>query len=100
LHFIRWNAFVYAALHETGSPAFWLGLRDGAAKLGFELTKNHLLKRTGIFKEVFGADATQYFEDTAQTREYEEDELVYLSSEEDVFRFLDMKYVPPHERNW
>jgi hypothetical protein len=99
-HFVRWNAFVYAALHETGSPAFWLGLRDRAAKLGFELTRNHLQKCTQIFKEVFGQDATQYFEETAQTREYKEDGLVYFSSEEDVFRFLDMKYVPPHERNW
>jgi DNA polymerase/3'-5' exonuclease PolX len=99
-HFVDWNAFVFAELHHTGSENFLLHLREQAAKLGLDLGANYLQKRRNIVKEVFGEKAMQFLEETIETREYQEGDQVFLSSEEDVFRFLSLKYVPPHERNW
>jgi len=99
-HFVTWNAFVFAELHHTGSEGFIRHVREQAAKLGFELGPHYLKKRKDVLKETFGEDAIEFLEETSQTKEYREGDLVLLSSEEDIFRFLNMKYIPPHERNW
>ena len=99
-HFVAWNAFVFAELHHPGSEGFIRHVREQAAKLGFELGPDYLKKRKDVLKETFGEEAVEFLEETSETKEYREGDLVLLSSEEDIFRFLNMKYIPPHERNW
>lgn len=49
--------------------------------------------------EVFGVDGLKYmYKD--EKDDTQEGSLVNLDSEEDLFAFLRMKYVPPHARNW
>jgi hypothetical protein len=49
--------------------------------------------------EVFGVDGLKYmFKD--EKDDVKEGRMVTLDSEEDLFAFLQMKYVPPHQRNW
>jgi len=99
-HFVAWNAFVFAELYHTGSQGFASHVREQAAKLGFELGTDYLMKRKNILSETFGKGAMEFLQETSETKEYREGDLVLLSSEEDIFRFLNMKYVPPFERNW
>jgi len=93
------DSFVYAQLHFTGSEAFMKHLREQAARRGYRLTPEKLEKRKKIAVEIFGVDALRFMEqDKNDTRK--EGECVILDSEEDIFRFLRMKYVHPQNRNW
>lgn len=74
-------------------------MREQAAKLGYRLTAEKLEKRTETAVEVFGVDALRFLE-RDKDGDREEGECVVLDSEEDIFRFLRMKYVPSHSRNW
>ena len=65
--------------------------------MGYRLTAQALEKRTKTAVEVFGVDGLRFMEkDDGVT----EGKSIELDSEEDVFRYLRMKYIPPHERNW
>jgi len=72
-------------------------LREKAARLGYRLTPDHLEKRKQTAVDVFGVDGLRYMDDDQSG--YDEGDLVILDSEEDVFRFLQMKYVPPFDRH-
>jgi hypothetical protein len=69
-------------------------MREKAAKMGYLLTWDKLEKRSSTIVEVFGVDALRFVEKDDRP----EGELVDLQSEEDIFRFLKMKYVHPSER--
>lgn len=65
--------------------------------MGYRLTEEKLEKRVKTALEVFGVDGLKFMQ---QKDDREEGECVLLDSEEDVFTFLRMKYIPPHGRNW
>ena len=96
---IAWESFVFAQIHATGSPAFMIHVREQAAKLGYRLYPDKLEKRRKTAVEVFGVDGLKFIEEDKYDQRKEGD-LVQLDSEEDLFRFLRMKYVPPYKRNW
>jgi DNA polymerase/3'-5' exonuclease PolX len=96
---VPWDSFVFYELHYTGSEAFTRHVREQAAKLGYRLTAEKLEKRTETAVEVFGVDALRFLE-REKDGDRKEGECVLLDSEEDIFRFLRMKYIPPHSRNW
>lgn len=58
-----------------------------------------LEKRKETTVEVFGVDALRFVQQD-KNDERDEGECVLLDSEEDIFRFLKMRYIPPHSRNW
>jgi len=97
LYLVQWDSWPYAQLYYTGSSAFNILLREKAARLGYRLTPYHLEKRKQTAVEVFGVDGLLYMEE--DRTDYKEGDRVILDSEEDVFRFLQMKYVPPLDRN-
>jgi hypothetical protein len=74
-------------------------MREKAAKMGYRLSVEKLEKRTETAVEVLGADALRFMEQETGN-EREEGDIVLLDSEEDIFRFLKMKFIPPHDRNW
>jgi DNA polymerase beta thumb len=74
-------------------------MREKAAKMGYRLSSEKLEKRTETAEEVFGADALRFM-DWETGIEREEGECVLLDSEEDIFRFLKMKFIPPQDRDW
>jgi DNA polymerase/3'-5' exonuclease PolX len=94
---VPWDSFVFAQLHHTGSDAFITHLREQAARMGYRLTEEKLEKRVKTALEVFGVDGLKFMQ---QKDDREEGESVLLDSEEDVFTFLRMKYIPPPGRNW
>jgi DNA polymerase/3'-5' exonuclease PolX len=98
-NFVPWESFVFGQLHATGSPAFMIHVREQAAKLGYRLYPDKLEKRSKTAVEVFGVDGLKFIEEDKYDQR-EEGDLVHLDSEEDLFRFLRMKYVPPYKRNW
>jgi len=71
-------------------------LRERAARQGYQLSWDKLEKRTKTAVEVFGVDGLRFMD----TDDHPEGQVIVLDSEEDVFRFLKMKYVHPNERNW
>jgi len=74
-------------------------LREQAARRGYQITPEKLEKRQKTTIEIFGVDGLRFMEkDKYDTRN--EGDRVVLDSEEDVFRFLKMNYVHPHNRNW
>jgi DNA polymerase beta thumb len=96
---VPWDAFVFSQLHFTGTEFLIRHLREQAARLGYRLSSYGLEKRTHTKVEVFGVDALRLIDqDSSDTRK--EGEYVLLDSEEDVFRFLKVNYIPPMERNW
>ena len=96
---IAWNSFVFGQLHFTGTDAFIIHCREQAAKRGYRLTFDSLEKRKKTAMEIFGVDGLKYmYTDDSDT--VKEGSLVTMDSEEDLFAFLQMNYVPPHERNW
>lgn len=96
---VPWDAFVFSQIHYTGSETLIRHLREKAAKMGYRLSAEKLEKRTETAVEVFGVDALRFIErETGDERK--EGECVLLDSEEDIFRFLKMKFIPPHDRNW
>src|SRR5579862_3949024 len=96
---VPWDAFVFCQLHYTGSQAFIRHMREKAAKMGYRLSVENLEKRTETAVEILGADALRFTEQETRN-EREEGDIVLLDSEEDIFRFLKMKFIPPHDRNW
>jgi DNA polymerase/3'-5' exonuclease PolX len=51
--------------------------------------------------QVFGVDALRFLEDEKiKDDTWKEGDKVPLDSEEDIFRFLRMKYIPPQNRSW
>jgi hypothetical protein len=67
--------------------------------MGYRLSVDKLEKRKETAVEVFGVDALRFMiRDQNDNRK--EGECVLLDSEEDIFSFLKMKYVPPQGRNW
>lgn len=94
---VPWQEFPFARLHYTGSEQFILYLRERAARMGYRLTSHELEKRTKTAVEVFGLDGLQFIE---KDDGVEEGKSIELDSEEDIFRYLRMKYVPSYERNW
>jgi DNA polymerase/3'-5' exonuclease PolX len=97
--FVAWDSFVFAQLYFTGTDAFIIHCREQAAKRGYRLSFDCLEKRTKTTMEVLGVDGLKYmYKD--EKDDTQEGSLVNLDSEEDLFAFLRMKYVPPHARNW
>ena len=99
IHFVPWESFVFAQLHFTGTDAFIRHCREQAAKRGYRLTLDGLERRTKSAMEIFGVDGLKYMI-TDEKDKTTEGALITLDSEEDLFAFLKMKYVSPHERNW
>lgn len=98
---VHWDSFVFTQLHATGSPAFMTHVREQAARMGYRLYPDKLEKRSKTALEVFGVDGLKFMvEDDDHEEERKEGDLVLVDSEEDLFRFLRMKYVPPYQRNW
>ena len=96
---VPWDSFVFVQLHATGSNAFMIHVREQAAKMGYRLYPDKLEKRSQTALEVFGVDGLKFMEEDKHD-EREQGDCVLLDSEEDLFRFLRMKYVPPYKRNW
>ena len=96
IRLVAWNAFIFAQLHFTGPITFVRYLRERAARQGYQLSWDKLEKRTKTAVEVFGVDGLRFMD----TDDHPEGQVIVLDSEEDVFRFLKMKYVHPNERNW
>ena len=97
LRIVPWDSWPYAQLYYTGSSAFNLYLREKAARLGYKLAPDHLQKSKKAAVEVFGVDGLRFMDDNTQP--YKEGKWVILDSEEDIFRFLQLKYVHPFDRN-
>ena len=93
------NEFPLMQLHLTGSELFLRHLREQAARIGYKLYPDMLEKSRNTALEVFGVDGLRFMDDIKDD-EYKEGDFVLLDSEEDIFRLLRMKYVPPHRRNW
>ena len=93
------NEFPFMQLHLTGSEPFLTHIREQAARIGYKLYPDMLEKRRNTALEVFGVDGLRFMDDIKDDG-YKEGDFVLLDSEEDIFRFLRMKYVPPHLRNW
>jgi hypothetical protein len=74
-------------------------VREQAAKMGYRLYPDKLEKRSQTALEVFGVDGLKFMEEDKDD-ERQQGDCVLLDSEEDLFRFLRMKYVPPYKRNW
>jgi DNA polymerase/3'-5' exonuclease PolX len=99
--FVPWNSFVFAQLYYTGTHAFMIRVREQAAKRGYSFTLDGLQKRVRTAFEVFGVDGLKYMEENvSKDDKTKEGEWVHLESEEDIFRFLRMRYVSPQNRNW
>ena len=99
LRLIAWDSFVFGQLHFTGTDAFIIHCREQAAKRGYKLSFDSLEKRTKSAMEVFGVDGLKYMYNDPKDP-IKDGTLVTMDSEEDLFAFLRMKYVPPHGRNW
>jgi DNA polymerase beta thumb len=74
-------------------------VREQAARIGYRLSLDSLKKDDKIAMEVFGVDGLRFLEQDGKDTRVPGD-TVELDSEEDLFRFLKMRYVPPQERNW
>ena len=96
---VPWDAFVYVQLHATGSEAFIIHVREQAAKIGYKLHQDKMEKCQKAVIEVFGVDGLEYMYEV-KNDERQEGDCVLCDSEEDIFRFVQMKYVPPYQRNW
>lgn len=73
ISFIPYESYYTALQHYTGSDAFNVKLRKKAISLGYKMSQNGIVNR-----------------DTG--------EKVEINSEEDIFKFLGMDYVPPEQR--
>jgi DNA polymerase/3'-5' exonuclease PolX len=96
---VPYLAFPFAELHYTGSAGFMRHVREQAARIGYRLSLDSLKKDDKIAMEVFGVDGLRFLEQDGKDTRVPGD-TVELDSEEDLFRFLKMRYVPPQERNW
>ena len=94
---VPWDAFVFSQLHFTGTGVFINHVREQAARIGYRISADKLEKRSKTAVEVFGVDGLKFMD---AKDERQEGDCVLLDSEEDIFRFLRMEYVPPHKRNW
>jgi DNA polymerase/3'-5' exonuclease PolX len=97
--FVAWDSFVFSQLYFTGTDAFIIHCREQAAKRGYRLSFDCLEKRIKTTMEVFGVDGLKYMLKDEKD-DVKEGKMATVDSEEDLFAFLRMKYVPPHERNW
>ena len=93
------DAFAFMQLHLTGTEPFLAHLREQAARMGYKLYPDMLEKNHNTALEIFGIDGLRFMDENKDDR-YKEGDFVLLDSEEDIFRVLRMKYVPPHQRNW
>jgi DNA polymerase/3'-5' exonuclease PolX len=97
--FVPYDSFIFAQLFYTGPHTFTIRVREQAAKRGYCLTADGLQKRVRTAFEVFGVDGLKYMEeDVTKDDKKKEGEWVYLDSEEDIFRFVRMRYVAPRLR--
>ena len=78
------EVFPFALLFTTGSKEFNLKMRSHALKLGFSLNERNLTKKNGssISEEEYTAKINKKIP----------------TNEEDIFKFLDYKYVEPRDR--
>lgn len=72
------NEFPFALLYFTGSGAFNVAMRNLAIQKGYSLSEYGLKHLQGPHKDTF---VNHLFE-----------------NEEDIFKFLEIKYIPPHQR--